>query len=293
MKKALHEIAGSLRGAHEVGLLILLQLAVLFIIFNADEPIERVVLLCALLIVIQLISLFLIYRIFRRAQRVVDEQVNEAYLQKQLKMQEDHLFAIRQIENDFDEIRRKLEGQISHLDHAELHEADSILIRLLSFCKNLCQDNYSENKIIDAILYAKARRAQEQGIDVHVQAVLPKQLPIKDADLIAVCINLLENAIEECLRLPEGKRWLSFSAAVKKNFLILTVENAKRPQARVDFEHGGTSKEDAQMHGYGLKIIRRTAQRYEGFAEADNEEDRVCVNVGLMLKDEEKKMEKP
>ena len=110
MKKALHEIAGSLRGAHEVGLLILLQLAVLFIIFNADEPIERVVLLCALLIVIQLISLFLIYRIFRRAQRVVDEQVNEAYLQKQLKMQEDHLFAIRQIENDFDEIRRKLEG---------------------------------------------------------------------------------------------------------------------------------------------------------------------------------------
>lgn len=47
------------------------------------------------------------------------------------------------------------------------------------------------------------------------------------------------------------------------------------------------------MHGYGLKVIRRTAERYDGFAEADNAAKQVSVTVGMMLKDSEKKMEKP
>ena len=95
------------------------------------------------------------------------------------------------------------------------------------------------------------------------------------------------------MRLPKEQRWISFSAAVKKNFLILTAENAKREEASVDFARGKTSKEDAQMHGYGLKVIRRTAERYDGFAEADNAAKQVSVTVGMMLKDSEKKMEKP
>ena len=190
-------------------------------------------------------------------------------LQKQLEFQEDHLFALRQMESDFDEIRRKLEPQLDELDHSEPKDADSILTRLLGYCMKLCQNAYSENKIIDAILYAKVRRAQEQDIDIHVQVMVPQTLPIRDADLIAVCVNLLDNAIEECMRLPKEQRWISFSAAVKKNFLILTAENAKREEASVDFARGKTSKEDAQMHGYGLKVIRRTAAEFDVVDVAD------------------------
>ena len=293
MRKALRDVFGFLRDYHEMATLILLQLLALGILLHLDNAGGNVALFCAFLLIVQLLALYLIYRIFKRAQRRVDEQINQAYLQKQLEFQEDHLFALRQMESDFDEIRRKLEPQLDELDHSEPKDADSILTRLLGYCMKLCQNAYSENKIIDAILYAKVRRAQEQDIDIHVQVMVPQTLPIRDADLIAVCVNLLDNAIEECMRLPKEQRWISFSAAVKKNFLILTAENAKREEASVDFARGKTSKEDAQMHGYGLKIIRRTAERYEGFAEADNAAKQVSVTVGMMLKDSEKKMEKP
>ena len=181
MRKALRDVFGFLRDYHEMATLILLQLLALGILLHLDNAGGNVALFCAFLLIVQLLALYLIYRIFKRAQRRVDEQINQAYLQKQLEFQEDHLFALRQMESDFDEIRRKLEPQLDELDHSEPKDADSILTRLLGYCMKLCQNAYSENKIIDAILYAKVRRAQEQDIDIHVQVMVPRTLPIRDA----------------------------------------------------------------------------------------------------------------
>ena len=178
MRKALRDAFGFLRDYHEMATLILLQLLALGILLHLDNAGGNVALFCAFLLIVQLLALYLIYRIFKRAQRRVDEQINQAYLQKQLEFQEDHLFALRQMESDFDEIRRKLEPQLDELDHSEPKDADSILTRLLGYCKKLCQNAYSENKIIDAILYAKVRRAQEQDIDIHVQVMVPQTLPM-------------------------------------------------------------------------------------------------------------------
>ena len=264
MRTALRDVFGFLRDYHEMATLILLQLLALGILLHLDNAGGNVALFCAFLLIVQLLALYLIYRIFKRAQRRVDEQINQAYLQKQLEFQEDHLFALRQMESDFDEIRRKLEPQLDELDHSEPKDADSILTRLLGYCMKLCQNAYSENKIIDAILYAKVRRAQEQDIDIHVQVMVPQTLPIRDADLIAVCVNLLDNAIDALQEVSDRRLTLTLTEDLKA--FRFSVKNSGpmipvKLQASI-FQPGITTK--AAGHGMGLFIVRRTVQEWGG-----------------------------
>ena len=91
MRTALRDVFGFLRDYHEMATLILLQLLALGILLHLDNAGGNVALFCAFLLIVQLLALYLIYRIFKRAQRRVDEQINQAYLQKQLEFQEDHL----------------------------------------------------------------------------------------------------------------------------------------------------------------------------------------------------------
>ena len=91
MRKALRDVFGFLRDYHEMATLILLQLLALGILLHLDNAGGNVALFCAFLLIVQLLALYLIYRIFKRAQRRVDEQINQAYLQKAAGVSGGHL----------------------------------------------------------------------------------------------------------------------------------------------------------------------------------------------------------
>lgn len=60
------------------------------------------------------------------------------------------------------------------------------------------------NETVDIILNSKISSARGQGITVEIQRVqAPKEIPMTDADLCSMMMNILDNAITAAGKAPE------------------------------------------------------------------------------------------
>ncbi len=124
--------------------------------------------------------------------------------------------------------------------------------------------------MVDAILNGKISLAAQNKIPVNAKAKIPEGLKMGDVDLCVVIGNLLDNAIEENKRLPEGQRFIRIYIGTKNTYLYIAVTNAagkKQNKAGQRFlSMQGTG------HGFGLARVDGIVKKYEGFFSADSED---------------------
>ena len=148
--------------------------------------------------------------------------------------------------------------------------------------------NKTGNRVLDTVLTGKSLYCQKHGIELLVVAD-GKRLSFLDvADICTVFGNALDNAIECELKIPDpSKRIIRLVLSAQKQFLLLKVENYC--PFVMDFRDGlpSTTKGDASNHGFGLKSIRYTAQKYGGSITTGIEDDWFVLKMLIPLKSSE------
>lgn len=148
--------------------------------------------------------------------------------------------------------------------------------------------NKTGNRVLDTVLTGKSLYCQNHGIELLVVAD-GKLLSFMDvADICTVFGNALDNAIECELKIPDkSKRIIRLVLNAQKQFLLLKVENYC--PFLPNFRDGlpTTTKGDARNHGFGLKSIRYTAQKYGGSITTGIEDDWFVLKMLIPLKTEE------
>ena len=119
----------------------------------------------------------------------------------------------------------------------------------------------SGNPIVDAIFNEKYQRAREEGIVIRFQVNDLSQISIPTDDLVVLLSNLLDNAIEACLRLPEDRAIAC--SLVHEEELLLSIRNTS-PAVQIENGRIETSKEPKAEHGFGLAAVRDILMRLEG-----------------------------
>lgn len=122
------------------------------------------------------------------------------------------------------------------------------------------------NEILDTILTEKSLICENQ--DIHINCVADGILLsfMDPVDLYTLFGNALDNAIEAVEKVNnKQKRVIDIMLYRKKNFLIIQIINPMCEE--VQFEDGLplTTKIKNGYHGYGMKSIRHTIQKYEGY----------------------------
>lgn len=154
------------------------------------------------------------------------------------------------------------------------------------------QLNYVDcgNKNMNVILNMEMEKAHKAGIQVEKQLVVPPVLPFKEDDLRAVIVNMMDNAIEECIRLkaeargPEEKKKIRIRIEIypQRDYLYLMCCNPTGMKKLQRLGNGiRTSKQDDKMHGYGTRIISKMAEKYNGAAEYSLADGEFVVKVLL------------
>lgn len=139
------------------------------------------------------------------------------------------------------------------------------------------------NVMVDAILNSKLSLIQSKQISVNAKAAVPADLRLSEVDLCAIIGNLLDNAMEACLRQPEGEeRFIRVFIGVLKNQLYISVSNSVGGEVKKSGRTYLTSK-DKLSHGFGLMRIDRLAEKYEGYVNRQNEEGVFATEVMLPL----------
>jgi len=138
---------------------------------------------------------------------------------------------------------------------------------------------YCKNLIVNSICNFYAKRAEAEYIKINYNMSVPEDMGIDSIDLTCIFGNLIENAMEGCLRLPEsGKREISVIAKYVDKRLRLQVENTCRDDIIFDGEIPKTQK---QVGGMGIRSIVYTAERYDGTAGFSVNEGRFTAQIVL------------
>lgn len=139
------------------------------------------------------------------------------------------------------------------------------------------------NIMIDAILNSKVSLIKSKGIVVNAKAVVPPILSVSEVDLCAMIGNLLDNALEACLRQSqESEKYVRIFIGTMKGQLYLSVYNSTGNTIR---KNGKTylSSKDSPSHGFGLMRVDRIADKYGGYVNRQNEEGIFATEVMLPL----------
>lgn len=121
------------------------------------------------------------------------------------------------------------------------------------------------NQILDTILTGVGLRCQQEQI-VFTCVADGAALSFMDAiDLSSLFGNALDNAIEAVSKLPDSdQRLIRLSVNRNRGFLQIRVENRFAGTLQVTEGLPRTTKKDSQNHGYGVKSIVMTVEKYGG-----------------------------
>ena len=135
------------------------------------------------------------------------------------------------------------------------------------------------NLMVDAILNSKLSLIRTRGVAVSAKAALPPEVRVPPVDLCAIVGNLLDNALEACLRQGEGQeRFIRVYMGVLKEQLYISVVNTMA---------GGRARalrsEKGEGHGLGLGRVDGLVGKLGGFVNRQREEGVFATEILLPL----------
>ena len=129
------------------------------------------------------------------------------------------------------------------------------------------------SSVLDTLLTSKNIVCKEHGITMTCFADAHDLDFIDVMDVCAIFGNAIDNAIE-CEQKVSNPlmRLIKVNVYTQNHFLLIRVENYC--EDLVDFDHGlpVTTKADGQMHGYGVKSIKRAVENYGGHVNLEQED---------------------
>lgn len=159
--------------------------------------------------------------------------------------------------------------------------------RIEEYIQNYCGEAIQEewfdtnHPVVNAILNLKYQDAVKKGILMVVRFNNLSHLPLKDADLISLLSNLLDNAIEAAEKCEKKTPQIKVKFVVEKGKMILAVSNDWN--GKLCFQDGKiiSSKEDKGRHGFGMENVKRIIKKYNGIYSIDREGEEFKVIICL------------
>lgn len=193
------------------------------------------------------------------------------YLSEREKLLENQLAAINGHNRSYAAFQHDINNHLlvisGLLRERSFARAEQYANQLKASCEPLHSIVSTGNLALDVLLREKLDAAKRSHITV-VYDVCLGGFSASDTDLCALFSNILDNAIAACLNEPEDSRYLSLSAKVRSQFLVVEAINT-------------ASADGPVLFGTGLNNIRRIAENYQGTMETELSSGRFRISVLL------------
>ena len=180
-----------------------------------------------------------------------------------------------------------------HLSTAADYNSNGKVQELANYIHGLLGDIstsevYSDtgNIAFDSIINFKLRTAAENNINVDTDVLVPPNLNIEVADIVTILGNLLDNALDAVATVEDKIIKLNIEAS--KGNLFIEVGNTfdgevKYAKGKDGTAEAITTRKSGDNHGYGLKNIRKAAEKYNGRVDISHEDNIFSVAVLLYV----------
>lgn len=203
-----------------------------------------------------------------------------------------------EVENIYKQMRGWKHDYHNHLQAIKAYIASGKIDELIGFCDKIEQDLQTVdtvvktgNLMLDAILNSKLSLANQRKIEVNAKAAVPDKLVITDVDLCVLIGNLLDNAMEGCVKtktqnIPEWefeRPFIRVYIGMKGYNLYICVTNSVYGEVKKSGIRFISTK-DKKNHGFGLARIDKVCEKYGGYCKRNNEPGVFSTEILLPVK---------
>lgn len=249
------------------------------ILKGADKAIVLTVAFCLIII-----NAFLFY-LYHILTKFYIAQMNEKKLEQMVDVYANQIDVMQESQEHINKLRHDMKHHMIELaamaQHDENREMIQYLEQMEKFMLNPAEKVSTGNKDIDGILNYMLRRADELLNIVNIDIQIPKSLYSKNFNICVILGNLVDNAVREASKSYE--KYLSVNMRVKKDILILLIENSYAGTITKKDNKFKTSQMDSSIHGVGLESVKQVVESCNGDMEIEYTDRRFMVRILLYL----------
>lgn len=170
----------------------------------------------------------------------------------------------------------------AHMELEEYEQAQKYLDMLAEDLASVDTVIKTGNVMVDAILNSKLTLMRDHEIKVDVTAIVPQEVGILGVDLAVLMGNLLDNAMEACMRVEKKEdRFIRIYMDIIKKQLYISVINSMEGSVRRSGAQYLSIKQG--LHGFGLLRIDSIVSKYHGYINRQSEQGVFATEVTLPL----------
>lgn len=224
--------------------------------------------------------------------RIKSMQKNEQAVEKALQesaYQKQYMDSVAVLDEHVCKMRHDLKNHVNTLNMLlsdEEHGQERAKQYLLEYVRQtaaLQEFVKTKNSVADAVLNAKLMYCKEQDIPAVI-SVDKNIRGLTQTELCCVLGNLLDNAIEAELKLSKAQRKIEIKIVMIEEVLDILIRNRIAEPVLQDVQkvkNIGTTKQDAENHGFGLKNVREIVKKYDGFMDLYEDSGCFCVHIRI------------
>ena len=191
----------------------------------------------------------------------------------------------REVENMYRQIRGWRHDYRNHIQMMKVLAANGDMDALKVYLDELDTDLNTVDTVVktgnpmaDAILNSKISLARSRNIPTQVDAHIPVKLKMSELDLCCIIGNLVDNAMEASMALPEEKRMIRVYMDMKGTQLYISFTNftAAKKLSKVG---KGFKTSKGEGHGFGLVRIDDIVSRYDGYLSRNSEDGAFTTEI--------------
>lgn len=139
------------------------------------------------------------------------------------------------------------------------------------------------NPVTDVIISEKQKEAQEKGLEFFSRFGFPESGSISTYDISVILGNVLSNAIDAAENSREKN--VQIASIMRNRIYLIEVRNSFEGFFAMDEDSGFplSTKDMGEGHGYGLRNVRKVAEKYFGAVDFEAEQGTVRVTVMLVI----------
>lgn len=260
--------------------LVMMNFLSTFLIISAIENVEggwKAAVVILNLVTIMIIDLYILSLLDSLAENT-ELKVQLAVFEQQEKIQKKYYTALDERYNqsvkvlhDVDKHIRVIEGLYQKGESSEAIEYTKDISKMLL---PLVPHKYVNNNILNIILNDKAEAAKKNGIDFKCHMEETDYSFMRSSDITTIFSNLLDNAIEACIR-KEKERYIYIKTTSYADMLLIQIKNSIDDEPI--WQEGKLMSQKGENHGIGLKNVEKVVSDYSGNMDFEvNNKEFVC-----------------
>lgn len=250
-----------------IAILFVIYITVIYLqdtIFSSIYDYRKMVTISYFMLAIIFSMIYLVYRIKLDNANILDISI----LERDMNKIKDEMRLFKKSNEDISIIRHDMKNMLIFIDKylakGEIEKAREYILEITDSINKTKVMHITGVASIDCVLNSILSSTEKNNIEFVTNIDEHALNKIEDLDLAIILANALSNAIENN---GGDRKFVKLSIYSYKNDLIIVISNSVNKDVINENPNLNTNKNNLELHGFGIKSIKRIANKYNGFAD--------------------------